>query len=261
MGEKKLEFEADDGQRHFPDSDAEAIPPLVNFGAVVSSHTEGAREMDRLAHWEHVYRTKAPDQVSWFQAEARLSLALIRRVAPDFNAAIIDVGAGASSLVDHLLAAGYRNITVLDLAEAALAQSQLRLAQSGMDDRVTWRQDDVLTAGLPEAAFDLWHDRAVFHFLTDAADRAQYVRQVRRAVRPGGFVLVATFAEDGPLRCSGLDVVRYAPEQLHSEFGSDFQLVEGLREEHATPSGARQAFTYCLLRYEPLVSPSHRSHA
>lgn len=217
--------------------------------------------MDRLAHWEHVYRTKAPDQVSWFQAEARLSLELIKREAPDFHAAIIDVGAGASSLVDHLLTAGYHHITVLDLAEAALAQSRLRLAPSGMDAKVTWRQADVLTADIPEAAFDVWHDRAVFHFLTDASDRAQYVAQVRRAVRPGGFVLVATFAEDGPTRCSGLDVVRYAPEQLHSEFGSDFELVECMREEHTTPSGARQAFTYALLRFELVVSPSRSSHA
>lgn len=217
--------------------------------------------MDRLAHWEHVYRTKAPDQVSWFQADASLSFDLIRRNASSLETAIIDVGAGASSLVDHLLAAGYRNITVLDLSAAALAQSQLRLEPSGMDHGVTWRHADVLTAGLPEAGFDLWHDRAVFHFLTDAADRAQYVAQVRRAVRPGGFVLVATFAEDGPTRCSGLDVVRYAPQQLHSEFGNDFQLVDSLREEHATPSGARQAFTYCLFRYEQSLSSSRSSHA
>lgn len=212
-------------------------------------------KVDPKSYWEQVYRTKGPDQVSWFQPEATLSLELIQQVAPARDSAIIDVGAGASTLVDGLLIAGYGRITVLDLSPAALAQAQQRLPNAA--GSVVWREADVLTADLPVAAFDMWHDRAVFHFLTSAADRARYVAQVRHAVRSGGYVLVATFAEDGPTRCSGLDVARYSPDALHSEFGSDFRLVESRREEHDTPWGARQAFTYCLCRYEPHASARH----
>ncbi len=189
--------------------------------------------------------------MSWFQPEATLSLALIQRVAPGFDSAIVDVGAGASTLVDGLVTTGYHCITVLDLSVAALAHAQQRVAGCGTAGSVVWRQADVLTAELSAAAFDVWHDRAVFHFLTDGADRARYVAQVRHAVRPGGFVLVATFAEDGPLRCSGLDVARYSSDALHGEFGGDFRLLDSRREEHRTPWGARQAFTYCLCRYDP----------
>lgn len=202
--------------------------------------------MDHSAHWEQVYRTKGPDQVSWFQAEARLSAALITAALPSRSANIVDIGAGASTLVDGLLRAGYVNLTVADISHAALEVSQRRLGALGTG--VTWRAADVLTAAFPAHAFDLWHDRAVFHFLTDENDRARYVTQVRRAVKPGGIVLVATFAEDGPTRCSGLEVARYSPEQLHAEFGESFALLESHREQHVTPSGATQAFTYCLCR-------------
>lgn len=200
----------------------------------------------RVAHWEQVYRTKQPDQVSWFQAEARLSRELIERVAPSRVAGIIDIGAGASTLVDSLVAAGYRELTVLDISPAALAVAQSRLGASAAT--VRWRAADVLQADLPHHAFDVWHDRAVFHFLTDAGDRARYVAQVRHAVRPGGMVIVATFAEDGPTRCSGLEVARYSPEALHAEFGAGFTVLEQQRELHTTPSGATQAFTYCVCR-------------
>lgn len=205
--------------------------------------------MDRSAHWEQVYRTKGPDQVSWFQAEALLSRALIEQAAPDRTASIIDVGAGASTLVDGLLGAGYQHITVVDLSSAALALTQRRLGDAAAS--VVWHEADVLTAELPGQHFDVWHDRAVFHFLVDSADRARYVEQVRRAVRPGGIVLVATFAEDGPTRCSGLDVARYSPAALHAQFGAEFELLESRREVHTTPSGASQAFTYCVCRYVP----------
>ena len=205
--------------------------------------------MDRKTHWEQIYRTKGPDQVSWFEAEASLSLTLVERAVPDREARIIDVGAGAATLVDGLLAAGYHHITVLDLSAAALAQAQRRLGDRAK--RVAWREADVLTGELPAHAFDLWHDRAVFHFLTDATDRARYLAQVRHALRPGGYALVATFAEDGPTRCSGLEVARYSPEALHSEFGDEFQLVTSAHQTHRTPWDARQAFTYCLCRYEP----------
>ena len=205
--------------------------------------------MDRNAHWEQVYRTKGPDQVSWFQAEARLSRVLIERAAPDRAARIIDIGAGASTLVDGLLASGYRHITVVDWSSTALTVARQRLGSAAT--AVTWRAADVLTAAFPAAAFDVWHDRAVFHFLTDAADRARYVAQVRRAVRPGGHVIAATFAEDGPSRCSGLDVARYTADALHAEFGAGFVVLESHRELHTTPSGAEQAFTYCVCRVLP----------
>ncbi len=205
--------------------------------------------MDRQAHWENVYRTKAPDRVSWFQPEARLSRALIGRLAPDRAARIIDIGAGASVLVDHLFEDGYRNLTVVDLSGAALEIARARLGARAAD--VEWLQADVLAAPLPEARYDVWHDRAVFHFLTAPEERARYVARVRRAVRPGGLVLVATFAEDGPTSCSGLAVARYSPGALHGEFGEAFELLEGHRELHQTPAGATQAFTYCACRYRP----------
>jgi ubiquinone/menaquinone biosynthesis C-methylase UbiE len=202
--------------------------------------------MDPRAHWQKVYETKKPTEVSWYQPAARVSSSLIRRVAPDRSAAIIDVGGGASTLVDGLLAAGYSSVSVLDVSSAALAQASERLG--GDAARVTWLEANVLDAALPASAYDVWHDRAVFHFLTEAADRERYVKQVRRSVRPGGYVMVATFASDGPTKCSGLEVARYAPEELHGEFGSDFQLVDSAREEHHTPTGAVQPFIYCLCR-------------
>lgn len=208
--------------------------------------------MESKDHWETVYRTKRADEVSWFQREPTISLGLIRRAAADSAARIIDVGGGASSLVDALLHAGYSGITVLDLSSTALTHAQERLGVAA--STVEWRQADVLTATLPEAAFDVWHDRAVFHFLTAPADREAYVAQVRRAVRPGGHVLVATFAEDGPMKCSGLSVARYSAEALHGEFGEPFQLIESVREQHITPSGAHQSFVYCLSRFAPHAS-------
>ena len=202
--------------------------------------------MSRAEHWEQVYQTKGPDQVSWFQAEARLSRQLIETRAPNRSSAIIDIGAGASTLVDGLLDAHYHALTVLDLSPAALQLVRVRLGDRA--SRVDWRAADVLEASLESHAFDVWHDRAVFHFLTADADRRRYVEQVQRAVRPGGLVIVATFAEDGPLRCSGLEVARYSPTQLHAEFGTPFTLLESHRELHTTPSGTTQAFTYCVCR-------------
>ena len=204
--------------------------------------------MDPKTHWEAVYRTKDVHEVSWFQSEARRSLDLISRVSPDRSAPIIDVGAGASVLVDDLLAAGYLDVSVLDVSEAALEISRGRLGTDAA--KVKWMRADVRRAQLDEGAYAVWHDRAVFHFLTDAADRAAYVEQVRRAVKPGGYVLVATFAEDGPEYCSGLPVVRYSAEGLHSEFGTDFQLVRSEHEDHRTPAGGEQSFLYCLCRRE-----------
>ena len=204
--------------------------------------------MDPKSHWERIYRTKLPTQVSWYQPHALRSLDLIRRVSPPPNGSIIDVGGGASTLIDDLLDAGYHDLTVLDLSATALAETRTRLgAQAGA---VRWIEADILNASLPQECYSVWHDRAVFHFLTAPADRASYIAQVRRAVRPGGFVLIATFADDGPTRCSGLEVQRYSREALHAEFGLPFRLIASEREEHITPAGVVQAFIYCLCRVD-----------
>ena len=205
--------------------------------------------MDPRLHWEKVYREKNPTQVSWFQADARISRELIELASPDRSGAILDVGGGASTLVDGLLDGGYTQVTVLDISGAGLEIAQKRLGTVAA--RVTWIEADILRADLVPQSVDVWHDRAVFHFLTVAVDRARYIAQVRRVLRPGGHVLLATFAEDGPTRCSGLDVVRYSPAHLQREFGDDFHMVESRREEHRTPSNAIQLFTWCLIRYEP----------
>jgi len=201
-------------------------------------------------HWDRIYREKSASDVSWYQPEATVSLDLIRRVAPDQDTPIIDVGGGASTLVDGLLDAGYRNVTVLDIAGAALSVAQQRLGAEAA--HVTWLESDVLTAPLARAGYAVWHDRAVFHFLTDPQDRARYVAKTREAVRVGGYVIVATFAPDGPKQCSGLAVMRYSPDEMRAEFGAGFRLVDSAREEHHTPIGATQAFTYCLCRMTDL---------
>lgn len=203
--------------------------------------------MGNAEHWESVYRTKKVDRVSWFQDHAERSLAMIQQTGlVPAEARVIDVGAGASVLVDDLLDAGYGQVTVLDIAEPALAVSRARLGERA--SRVDWRVGDVTTVELPEAGYDIWHDRAVFHFLTRAEDRKRYVEQVWRAVRPGGFVIVATFGPNGPLQCSDLEVCRYAPAELHGEFGSGYELIAHQTELHATPAGKSQEFVYCFCR-------------
>ncbi|MDD2918228.1 class I SAM-dependent methyltransferase [Rhodoferax sp.] len=194
-------------------------------------------------HWEKVYQTKQPDAVSWFQEHATRSLELIRSVGTPLDANMIDVGGGASTLVDDLLRNGFKNISVLDLSASALDVAHNRLGTQG--DSVTWISGDICVANLPDQTYDIWHDRAVFHFLTDPADRAAYVQQVMKSVKPGGHVIVATFAPDGPEQCSGLPVARYAPGQLHQEFGPSFELLEHMSEEHKTPWGSVQHFVYC----------------
>jgi SAM-dependent methyltransferase len=202
--------------------------------------------MDRKAHWDALYRTKDRERVSWYQAEATVSLRLIQQHVPDLRSPIIDVGGGASVLVAQLHAAGYRDLTVLDLSGAAIASAQDSLGPAAATIR--WIETDILTAQLDPGHYALWHDRAVFHFLTDPADRARYVAQARQAVAPGGYVLVASFAEDGPTQCSGLDVMRYSAQSLHAQFGKEFAFLEAKREEHRTPGGEVQAFIYCLCR-------------
>lgn len=202
--------------------------------------------MEPKDHWEKIYRTKAATEVSWFQEHPQLSLRLIREANPPVSASIIDVGGGTSALVDDLLANGYEKVTVLDFSETALNTAKARLGAGA--GRVRWMEANVLEADLPKNAFDVWHDRAVFHFLTTAAERQAYVRQVLHAVKPGGIVIVATFAEDGPTKCSGLPAMRYSAEELHSEFGQPFQLLGHEKESHHTPGGIEQKFVYCLCK-------------
>lgn len=206
----------------------------------------GVLEMDSKTHWETVYSSKSTDEVSWFQPHADLSLNLIKATGVGRGAAIIDVGGGASTLVDDLVAEGYADLTVLDLSAAALKAARKRLGAEA--DRVCWLEADITKAALPASRYDIWHDRAVFHFLTAPADRAAYVRTVLRAVKPGGHVIVATFAEDGPLQCSGLPVMRYRADELHDQFGEAFTLIQHQKEEHHTPFGTVQQFVYCYCR-------------
>lgn len=206
--------------------------------------------MDSQQDWDDIYTRKDLSELSWQQPAAELSLALIREFAPALSDPVIDVGGGASPLVGGLLDSGYRDVTILDLAPAALGRAQARLGVE-RSARVQWIAADVCKAPLPDAHYAVWHDRAVFHFLTEEADRRAYIEQVRRATQPGGVVLVATFAEDGPTRCSGLPVARYSAAGLHGAFGDDFILLRARREVHQTPWGALQPFTYCVCRYVP----------
>jgi SAM-dependent methyltransferase len=200
---------------------------------------------DHKTHWEDVYSTKAETGVSWYQDEPRLSLELIGAVAPAEAGRIIDVGGGASVLVDRLLDLPFGEIAVLDISETALGKAKTRLG--GRAERVRWVVADV-TEGPELGAFDVWHDRAVFHFLTDPDDRRSYVELARQTVPEGGHLIIATFADDGPKRCSDLDVCRYNARSLASELGEGFSLVREARETHTTPWGSSQAFVYGVFK-------------
>lgn len=196
-------------------------------------------------HWDQVYRSKSFDAVSWYAPHLETSLQLIQSVASPASA-IIDVGGGESTLVDDLLARGHQDLTVLDISQAAIDFARQRLgAQSS---RVHWWVADITEVQLPERRYDVWHDRAVFHFLTRPEQRAAYVRQVARSMRVGGHVIVATFGPQGPLKCSGLDVVRYDADSLHQQFGRQFQMLGSQVQTHHTPMGTEQQFLYCLCR-------------
>jgi 2-polyprenyl-3-methyl-5-hydroxy-6-metoxy-1,4-benzoquinol methylase len=204
--------------------------------------------MDVRTHWEKIYTTKASDQVSWYRPHLETSLALIMRSISDRAASIIDVGGGESTLVDDLFEQGFRNITVLDVSHAAIDVNKTRLGEKA--GGIHWIVADITRVKLEPKAYDVWHDRAVFHFLTAQEQRAAYVRQVARAVKPGGHVIVSTFGPEGPTKCSGLDVVRYDADTLHDEFGVRFRLVESSKEVHQTPFGTTQQFLYCYCRVE-----------
>jgi len=204
--------------------------------------------MDTRTHWEKIYTTKAPDQVSWYRPHLETSIDLIERSISDRSAPIIDIGGGESTLVDDLLARGFQNVTVLDVSQVAIDATKQRLQQ--VAGRVHWVAADVTRVQLHPAAYDVWHDRAVFHFLTAPEQRAAYVRQVAHSVKTGGHVIVSTFGPEGPTKCSGLDVVRYDAESLHEEFGTRFRLAESSKELHETPFGTTQQFLYCYCRVE-----------
>jgi len=202
--------------------------------------------VDAKAHWEKVYSTKAPDAVSWYRAHLETSLALIERAADAHSASIIDVGGGESTLVDDLILHGYENLTILDVSSTAIEVTKQRLGSAA--ERVHWLVGDITEIELEPDTYDLWHDGAVFHFLTAPELRLAYVRQVIRAVKPGGHVIISTFGPEGPTKCSGLEVMRYDAESLHSEFGGRFRLVESSEELHQTPFGTAQQFLYCYCR-------------
>jgi 2-polyprenyl-3-methyl-5-hydroxy-6-metoxy-1,4-benzoquinol methylase len=204
--------------------------------------------MDARTHWEKIYTTKAPDQVSWYRPHLETSLAFIKRSALGPSSSIIDVGGGESTLVEDLLAESFQNITVLDVSQAAVEATKQRLGQAA--ERVHWLVADITQAELEPQVYDVWHDRAVFHFLTTQERRIAYVRQVARSVKPGGYVIVSTFGPEGPTKCSGLDVVRYDADSLHNEFGTHFRLVDSLKELHQTPFGTTQQFLYCFCTVE-----------
>ena len=195
------------------------------------------------AHWERIYGTKAPAEVSWFRPHLETSLAWIERVAGQRSASIIDVGGGESTLVDDLIGKGYRNVTVLDISRTAIEHTRKRVGSAG--PHVVWLVADVTKAELPMHAYDVWHDRAVFHFLTAPEQRRAYVDQAANAVKPGGHVIIGVFGPEGPVKCSGLDTVRYDVDSLQAELGPRFRLIESATELHRTPLGATQQFLYC----------------
>ena len=202
--------------------------------------------MNMKPHWEQIYEKKGPTQVSWYQEHAQCSLRYIRNTAIQKTDPIIDVGGGASTLVDDLIADGCQYISILDISGTALQLARQRLGSRAAG--VDWIEADITQASLPHHHYDVWHDRAVFHFLAQPVDRQHYIDTVRHAVRPGGHVIVATFAADGPDHCSGLEVIRYNPEGLHNEFGDGFDLVDSTPETHQTPFGTVQKFIYCYCR-------------
>ena len=203
---------------------------------------------DRQNHWEQVYQSKESTEVSWYQEYPDQSLRMIEKVVASKEAAIIDVGGGASVLIDSLLQKEYSRLAVLDISAAALKCAQQRLCERA--EQIEWFVADV-TAFTPPHRFSLWHDRAVFHFLTAEADRKKYLDVLRQALEPDAHLVIATFAEDGPEQCSGLPVERYDSEKMKSTLGDEFELLEQQVEAHTTPAGGAQKFNYFLLRYQP----------
>ena len=202
--------------------------------------------MSRQDHWEQVYGSKTTDKLGWYAPHLRTSIEWIQGLGLSADSPIIDVGGGASTLVDDLLDAGYRSITVLDISKQALSTVRDRLG--GRSDLVTWLRADITTAGLPDREYELWHDRAVFHFLTEEQDRIAYRQNLLTALQINGHVVIGTFAPEAPPRCSGLPVRRYGRHQLADELGREFALVNHVKELHVTPGGVEQMYQFCQFR-------------
>jgi len=197
-------------------------------------------------HWEKVFTTKLSNEVSWFKPHFDISLRMITNTALPKSAAIIDVGGGDSTLVVDLLQSGYSNITVLDISAAALEKAKARLGNQA--DKVSWLEDDITQVVLSANSYQVWHDRAAFHFLTDQGSRDAYMERCKDALTPGGTLIMATFAQDGPEKCSGLPTMRYSPQGLEEQFGPSFELVETMSELHTTPAAKIQSFIYCRFK-------------
>jgi ubiquinone/menaquinone biosynthesis C-methylase UbiE len=212
-----------------------------------SPETENEQpEVARKSHWEKVYSTKGARQMSWYAPHLELSLQLIEQTGISTAGQIIDVGGGASTLMDDLLEKGYKNISILDISQTAIEVAKTRLGAQAKN--VQWIEADVTQVELPQNHFDIWHDRAVFHFLTAVEDRRRYVDRVKASLKSGGHFIIATFAQDGPVKCSGLDTVRYSVDTLIAEVGEDFEFVESMSETHSTPFNTEQKFLYSHFR-------------
>jgi len=202
--------------------------------------------MSNKSHWEKIYSTKKQNELSWTQTSATLSLELIQKTGLGPGSKMIDVGGGTSVLPKNLLERNFSNLTVVDFSAEALSTAKRQLGELGT--KFTWLEGDITTIPLPTTEFDLWHDRAVFHFLTEKEKRSQYVAQAYQSLKPGGFLIIATFALEGPEKCSGLEVVRYSSASLQSALGGQFQLRESRSETHTTPWKTSQEFLYCLFQ-------------
>ncbi len=199
--------------------------------------------MNQKAHWEQVYTTRPADQVGWFKTHLQTSLNWIKNLELPKDSPIIDIGGGASTLVDDLVDAGYQALTILDISEKALSLAKLRLGDKA--DQANWISGDITTIDLPEHHFDVWHDRAVFHFLTEPDHQLQYQKNLMHALKPGGHLIIGTFSPEAPPKCSGLPVQRYEPEQLVNFLSNDFELKKHHKELHVTPGGVEQMYLYC----------------
>lgn len=201
--------------------------------------------MDQQHHWESIYDTKSPEETSWYEPHLGNSLDWIAELAPSRSASIIDIGGGMSTLVDDLLIKGFRSLTVLDIAGSAIERAQKRLGKAA--ENVDWIIGDLTSVALPQQAYDVWHDRAAFHFLTERDQRLSYVRQLTGALKPSGKVIIATFSMNGPQSCSGLRTARYDAQSLQRELGSEFRLMKSAFVVHRTPMGTMQEFLYCQM--------------
>ena len=202
--------------------------------------------MNEKDHWEQVYSTKPTEKLGWYEPHLRTSLSWIKGLSLAVDAPIIDVGGGASTLIDDLLDAGYRSITVLDISEKALSSAKARLGKKA--ELITWLDGDITSVDLPIHCYELWHDRAAFHFLTMHEQQRKYRDNLLKALKPGGHLIIGTFAPEAPPKCSGLPVQRYNPEQLENTLGGEFEIKRHHKELHITPGGVEQMYLYCHFR-------------